>query len=75
MPKLRTPDDHARQVLFNHTDTHLCGTLGVKNAAVARRRRNPGMLTLDEIAAIVKEDGITAEELYTIVLERGRLML
>ena len=76
MPKVRTPEDHARQVLFNPNNTELAALFGTRDSTtVKRRRERPGTLRLDELAAIVKEDGITAEELYTIVLERGRLML
>lgn len=74
MAKIRTPDDHARQVLFNHNNKELAALFGTKDSTTVRRRRErPGTLRLDELAAIVKEDGITAEELYMIVMERGRL--
>lgn len=76
MPKVRTPDDHARQIIFNHNNKELAAMFGTRDATTAKRRRErPGTLRLDELAAIVKEDGITAEELYMIVMERGRLML
>lgn len=74
--KIRTPDDHARQVLFNHNNKELAVLFGTKDSTTVRRRRErPGTLRLDELAAIVKEDGITAEELFAVVMERGRLIL
>lgn len=76
MPKIRTPDDHARQLLFNHTNKEIAALIGVVEAAtVGRRRKNPGTLRLDELAAIVKEDGISAEEVYTLLMERGKLLV
>ena len=76
MPKIRTPDDHARQLLFNHTDKAVAKIVGIRDPkTVSRRRAHPGTLRLDELAAIVKEDGITAEEVYGLLMERGKLMI
>lgn len=76
MPKIRTPDDHARQILFNHSYKEMAEIIGASDPkTVARRRKDPGTLRLDELAAIVKEDGITAEEIYAVITERGRLMV
>ena len=76
MPRIRTPDDHARQVLFNHTDKAVAKIVGIRDPkTVSRRRAHPGTLRLDELAAIVKEDGITAEEVYGLLMERGKLMI
>ena len=76
MPKIRTPDDHARQLLFNHTNKEIAALIGLKEpSTVGRRRKNPGTLRLDELAAIVKEDGISAEEVYGLLMERGKLLV
>ena len=75
MPKVNTPDTEARRILFAGSDTYLAQITGTCRQTMARRREEPGTLRLDELAEIVKKEGITAAELYRLVRMRGELMI
>lgn len=71
MPKIRTPDNTARKYLFTGNRSDL-----IRNTGITRRRMyaiiaDPGKATADELAALVREQELTAEELYKVITERG----
>ena len=71
MPRLRTPDNTARRYLFAGNKSALIRNTGISRATFYSREKRPGTLTLDELAALVREQGLDAEELYKIITERG----
>lgn len=71
MPHIRTPDNTARKYLFTGNRSDL-----IRNTGITRRRMyaiiaDPGKATADELAALVREQELTAEELYKVITERG----
>ena len=71
MPKLRTPDNTARRYLFAGNNSALIRNTGISRATFYSRKKHPGDLTLDELAALVREQDINETELYQLVTERG----
>lgn len=71
MPKLRTPDNTARKYLFSGNKSSLIRNTGISRATFYSREKRPGTVTLDELAALVREQELTKEELYLLVTERG----
>lgn len=71
MPKIRTPDNTFRKYLFSGNRSDL-----IRNTGITRRRlyaiiAEPGKTSADELAALVREQGLNAEELFKIITERG----
>lgn len=71
MPKIRTPDNTFRKYLFSGNRSDL-----IRNTGITRRRlyaiiADPGKTSADELAALVREQGLNAEELFKIITERG----
>lgn len=71
MPAIRTPDNTFRKYLFSGNRSDL-----IRNTGITRRRlyaiiADPGKTSADELAALVREQGLDAEELYKIITERG----
>lgn len=71
MPKIRTPDNTFRKYLFTGNRSDL-----IRNTGITRRRlyaiiADPGKTSADELAALVREQELTAEELYKVITERG----
>ena len=73
MPKLRTPekDKHARIRLYGGNKSALIRNTCLSRTTLYRRIERPGSTTLDELADLVREQALTAEELYQLVTERG----
>ena len=71
MPKLRTPDETARRLLYGGNKTSLIRNTGISKGTLYNRIERPGKTTLDELAELVREQALTAEELYQLVTERG----
>lgn len=71
MPKIRTPDNTFRKYLLTGNRSDL-----IRNTGITRRRlyaiiADPGKTSADELAALVREQELTAEELYKVITERG----
>lgn len=71
MPYIRTPDNTFRKYLFSGNRSDL-----IRNTGITRRRlyaiiADPGKTSADELAALVREQGLTADELYKVITERG----
>ena len=71
MPKIRTPDTIARKYLFPGNNSALIRNTGMSRATFYARKKHPGNLTLDELAALVREQDINATELFELVTGRG----
>ena len=71
MPRLRTPDNTARRYLFGKPVATIARLVGWSRNTCYRRKEKPGEITLDELADLVRANGLDAEELYKLVTMRG----
>ena len=71
MPRLRSPDNTARRYLFRVSMAQIVRNTGICHGTAYNRRKHPGDITLDELAQLVRENELDAEELYKVVTERG----
>lgn len=67
MPKIRTPSDTVRRILFAGNNSELIRKTGMSRGTFYNRKRNPEELRLTEFAALVRANGTTAEEMDKIV--------
>jgi len=70
MPRLKTPDNTARAYLFRVPVARLARKVGWCKSTSFERKKQPGKITLDELAVLVRENEVTEDELYKLVTMR-----
>lgn len=71
MPYIRTPDNTFRKYLFSGNRSDLIRNTGIKRRRLYAIIAEPGKTSADELAALVREQELTADELFKIITERG----
>ena len=64
------PDDLARRFLFSGNNREVSKKSGIPERTLYNRKREPGKLTLDELAGLVWAQGLDAEDIWNVLKAR-----
>lgn len=67
MSRTRTPEDTVRRILFAGNKSELIRKTGIKRGTFYARMRKPVDLRLPEVAALIKAQGATEDEIIKIM--------
>lgn len=67
MPKIRTPDNNARKHLFSGNNSELIRKTGMTRGTFYARKKHLDDLRLPEVAALIKAQGATEDEIIKIM--------
>lgn len=64
------PDDLARRFLFSGNNRETARKSGIPERTLYNRRKMPGKITLDELAGLVRANGLDKDDLFKLVTRR-----
>lgn len=67
MPRVRTPEDTVRRILFAGNQSELIRKTGMSRGTFYARKKKPEDLRLPEIAALIQAQDATDEEVIRIM--------
>lgn len=67
MSRTRTPEDTVRRILFAGNQSELIRKTGMTRGTFYARKKNPDDLRLPEVAALIKAQGATEDEIIKIM--------
>lgn len=67
---IKSPDQHARRVLYGGNNTKMARATGLTRGLLCRRKQQPGDTTLDELSLIAWHLDLTDQEIAELVRER-----
>ena len=67
MPRIRTPEDTVRRILFAGNNSELIRKTGMSRTTFYSRKKDPSTLTLTEAAALLFAQEGTPEEAWKIM--------